>query len=530
MSDDTQPYSFDSYLNWRLNIDYYDDDAFLKSTLKTFAGEYWEQADEEARKISPLVSKRWQQFSDISARSDNQPTVQHFDAYGQRIDRIQRCSETKTMEKEVFGLGLFSSKTSSWEKLIQLYLIYENGEACISCPLACTEGLAALLDAYAISPELLHIRTHLKDGIDGDFAIASQFISEIHGGSDIAANTVEAIEEDGNWRLYGQKFFCSAAHADYFLVTARPSGQENIAAFVVPAWQFDDYQSRRRNHYRIDRLKQKMGTCELPTAEISFDGALAYPVEPMDKGIAHVVGIVLSCSRLTIGIFSAAVMSRAVREATNYAKFRQAFGRPIEDFPMLAGQLEQMRVRAQRTTAGFFKFYRHLQQLEGGLLNNNDQTQSISQKRHIFEVRELILLQKIVSAADSVDVLRTAMSVFGGHGVIEDFSSLPRLYRDAMVNELWEGPRNVLLSQIYRDFRQASDWYPANEFVTNILRGSNSFLVKQLSRDMLAQVSNASFDCLEDAGIEQCEEWAHCCERLFHTYQDNALAEVEQNL
>lgn len=530
MSDSTQTYSFDCYLNWRLNIDYYDDDAFLKSTLKTFAGEHWLGADQKAREISPLVSKRWQQNSEISARKDNQPVLQHYDAYDQRIDRIHRCAETEHMEREVFDLGLFSSKTSAWEKLIQLFLIYENGEACISCPLACTDGLAALLDAYAVTPELLNIRTHITEGIDGDFAIASQFITEIQGGSDIGANTVEAIEDDGEWRLYGEKFFCSAAHADYFLVTAKPAGQENIAAFVVPAWQIDGRESELRNHYRINRLKNKMGTCELPTAEISFDGALAYPVDQTDKGISRVVGIVLARSRLTIGIFSAAVMMRAVREAANYADFRHAFGRPIGNFPMLAGQLDRIRHQAQRTTAGFFKFYRHLQQLDGGLLNDNEETHSTSQRRHLFEIRELIMLQKIVSAADSVDVLRSAISVFGGHGVIEDFTSLPRLFRDAMVNELWEGPRNVLLSQIYRDLRQASDWYPANEFVANLLRGSNSFLAKQLGRDMRALVLSGSFNNLEEAGIEQCEEWEYCCERLFHAYQDNALDEVELNL
>ena len=530
MPDSATDYSFDSYLNWRLNIDYYDDDAFLKKTLEVYADENWVAADEIARITSVKASRRWREFSEISACTENQPKLLHFDAYNQRIDRIQRCKETEQMEREIFGLGLFSSETSAWQKLIQLLLIYENGESCICCPLACTDGLSILLDRYAVTPELLKIRAHIKEGINGKYAIASQFITEIQGGSDIAANRVEATEKNAQWRLSGKKFFCSAAHADYFLVTAKPSGLNNVAAFVVPAWQNGDVESRQRNNYCIDRLKPKMGTCELPTAEISFNGARAYPVAPMDKGLSHVVGIVLACSRLTVGIFSAAIMLRAVREATYYAQFREAFGRPIAQFPLLAGQLEDIRQQACRTTAGFFKLYRHLLNLDGGLLNDNDASQAIEQRRHLFEIRELIMLQKIVAAADSVDTLRTAISVFGGHGVIEDFSSLPRLFRDAMVNELWEGPRNVLLAQMYRDFKQALAWYPADEFVTRILQGSNSSLVKQLSRDMLRLIASNDINELSTASIEQCQEWEYNCVRMFHAYQDNALLEVEKSV
>ncbi len=530
LPDSATDYSFDSYINWRLNIDYYDDDAFLKKALEVYADENWFAADEKARITSVKASRRWREFSEISACIENRPKLLHFDAFNQRIDRIQRCEETEHMEKEIFGLGLFSADTSAWQKLIQLLLIYENGESCISCPLACTDGLASLLDRYAVTPELLKIRAHIKEGINGEYAIASQFITEIRGGSDITSNRVKAIEKYGQWRLYGKKFFCSAAHADYFLVTAKPSELNHVAAFVVPAWQNSDAESRLRNNYFIDRLKPKMGTCELPTAEISFDGALAYPVTPMDKAVSQVVGIVLACTRINIGIFSAAIMLRAVREATYYAQFREAFGQSIAQFPMLASQLDHIRLQACRTTAGFFKLYRHLINLDGGLLNDNDASQSIDQRRHLFEIRELIMLQKIVAAADSVDTVRTAISVFGGHGVIEDFSSLPRLFRDAMVNELWEGPRNVLFAQIYRDFKLAGDWYPADEFVNRILQGSNSIMLKQLSRDMLRLVAGNDNCELGTASIEHCQEWEYNCILMFHAYQDNALLEVEKSV
>ena len=123
---------------------------------------------------------------------------------------------------------------------------------------------------------------------------------------------------------------------------------------------------------------------------------------------------------------------------------------------MLAYQLRKLEHSAQRTTACAFKLYRDFLELPGGLKGGlgGEEPEDIRRKR--FEVRELIMLQKITASWDCTDSIRGAMSVFGGHGVMEDFSILPRLYRDAAVNELWEGPRNVLLTQMHRDFQRAS--------------------------------------------------------------------------
>ena len=93
-----------------------------------------------------------------------------------------------------------------------MFLIYQNGEACISCPLTCTDGMVALLEQYAESAVLKKILKHCTEGIQGDFGIGAQFITDIQGGSDVPSNLVEAVPEDDEWRLYGKKFFCSAAH------------------------------------------------------------------------------------------------------------------------------------------------------------------------------------------------------------------------------------------------------------------------------------------------------------------------------
>lgn len=525
----SNPYSFDEFLSWRNSVDYYRDDDFFRKVVRHYTGGEWERVNRAAEKISAQVSFRWRDMADAIARPEERPYVLHYDGHGNRIDRIVRPKDTEILEKEIFSEGLFSSKTTPWEKLVKMFLIYQNGEACVACPLTCTEGLVELLNRFADTPQLKGILKHCKEGVEGEFAIGAQYLSEIQGGSDVPSNVLEAVEEDGAWRLFGTKFFCSATHAEYAVVTAKPRGSDKVALFVVPSWLPGDRARERRNGYTIDRIKWKMGTSELTTAEITFNGALAYPAGPLDRGVANVVGIVLTYSRLTVGLSGAASMTRVAREAKGYAKFRDAFGVKIGQFPMVAGQLARMDLNARRSTAGAFKLYSEFMSLEGGLKGGMAHDGSIESRRKRFNVRELIMLQKIAASWDAVDVIRSAMSIFGGHGVMEDFSSLPRLYRDAAVNELWEGPRNVLLTQMHRDFQRAGEWYRPAEFVANALSGFDPVLVKDLSGEMEDIIAHPSLFENDAKTMEVCERWDGFCHRFFHAYQDLALEEVEKS-
>jgi len=139
------------------------------------------------------------------------------------------------------------------------------------------------------------------------------------------------------------------------------------------------------------------------------------------------------------------------------------------------------------------------------------------------------MLQKITAAWDTTDVIRSCMSVFGGHGVMEDFSSLPRLYRDSAVNELWEGPRNVLLMQMHRDFQRISKWYSPMEFTADILKGNDSAIIHELGTEMAELVSHANLLQLVETTMDVCRRWDAFCQRFFHAYQDAALMEVENH-
>lgn len=522
------PYSFDAFLQRRNGFDYYADDPFLQRIVRYHGGKDWEKINAAVRRLSATASFRWRDMADAAARPENRPFLLHYDGHHHRIDRIVRPPQTTIMEREVFAEALFSRRIDPLERLMKMFVIYQNGEACVACPLVCTEGLVALLEAFVDTPETQEILAHCRDGIAGDFGIGAQYLSEIQGGSDIPANVLEAVQEDGTWRLFGTKFFCSATQADYAVVTAKPRGTEKVGLFVVPSWLPGDKEREIRNGFTIDRMKWKMGTSELPTCEITFRGALAHPIGPIDRGLANVVGIVLTYSRLTVGLSGAASMTRAAREARQYGEFREAFGRPILQFPMVAGQIEELAKYARRSTAGAFKLYGEFGKLEGKVKVGVRQDDPPQLRRKRFEVRELVMLQKITASRDAVDQLRLAMSIFGGHGVMEDFSALPRLYRDAAVNELWEGPRNVLLSQIHRDLQKARDWYRPSAFVENVLSGAEKSAACELAEEAEELVAFKSLDEISEPAVQTCRRWNSFCHRLFHAYQDLALAEVGQ--
>ena len=142
------PYNFDAFIDWRNNVDYYADDPFLQKLVRHFAGDDWPNVDTAARKLSRQASFRWRDLADRAARPENSPYLLQYDGHNHRIDRIVRPLETVLMEEEVFAEALFSRKTSPWERLVKMFLIYQNGEACIACPLTCTEGLVAILEAF----------------------------------------------------------------------------------------------------------------------------------------------------------------------------------------------------------------------------------------------------------------------------------------------------------------------------------------------------------------------------------------------
>lgn len=515
------PYSFESFVRQRDAFDYYADDDFLQRLTRQYAGNAGEAIHRNLLEFSPRVSFRWRELAEINALPENRPWIMHYDGHGNRIDRIVRPRETKILESEITGTGLFSERTPRWERLVKLLLLHQNGEHGVMCALACTEGLIALVEQYLDSADPCVERAwrHCKEGIDGDFGLGSQFLTEAQGGSDVQANVLEAEPHGTHYRLRGVKFFCSACHADYAIVTAKVAGTEEVSTFLVPTWLPGDRERERRNGHVLRRLKRKLGTIALPTGEIEYQGAVAYPVGPLGRGVANVVGHVLTVSRINVAVGAAAASIRAAREARLYAEFRTVFGRRVADYPLAAGQLEELERVARRTAAGLFRVYDELLAV-GGLTAGLPRDEDASARRRKLRLRLLIMLQKIVSMRDSIESLRSAISLFAGHGVMECFSALPGLLRDAMINEQWEGPRNLLLNQIHRDLRRVAEWYPPGEVAADLLSGDRAGLAAELERLVALDLFDGKPDPVLVAGARDWDEFA---QELFHRFQDEAL-------
>ena len=135
-------------------------------------------------------------------------------------------------------------------------------------------------------------------------------------------------------------------------------------------------------------------------------------------------------------------------------------------------------------------------------------------------------MQKLVTAYDSVDALRKGISIFGGHGVIEDFCSLPRIFRDAAVNELWEGPRNVLLIQLFRDMGRAADFYPADQFLGDFLSGAPQAEIADLSYRAMEFGADPPFQKIDEGSRRRALAWEQFIVDIFRVYQEAALREV----
>ena len=315
------------------------------------------------------------------------------------------------------------------------YLLAHAGEGGHACPVVCTAGLVRALKAHG-SYELRE--RFLPPLIETDYDQAergAQFLTERHGGSDVGANRVEAIPDGAGWRLHGEKWFCSVADADQFLVTARPrgapEGTRGIGCFLVP---------RSGGGFRIRRLKDKLGTRALATGEIEFDGAPAYALGPLEDGFRTAVGV-LNTSRWLNALGSAGLMRRATIVASEFARERKAFGRVISDYPLVRENLAVMKVEADAALASTMELTELVDRLDKGEAGEEDTAWH----------RVLVNANKVVTSLAATKVTRRGIEALGGNGTIEDFSPLPRLYRDAIVFESWEGTHNVLCAQVLRD-------------------------------------------------------------------------------
>jgi hypothetical protein len=379
----------------------------------------------------------------------NLPRYEGWDGVGQYTAAVAHHPSWREAGRLIYGTGImaaYGEPVVPHRYILGLfYLTAQAGEAGHNCPLACDAGAIRALQALGTPAQKARYLGRLLDpDFDTNFT-ASQFLTEVQGGSDVGSNAVEAVRaEDGTWRIHGEKWFCSNADADVFLMTARVAGQgkgtRGLGLFVVSRLREDG----AVNGFRIRRLKDKLGTRSMASAEIDFEGAVAESLGAPEQGFHNVIRLVITTSRLYNAVGCAAHARRAWAVASTYAQHRTAFGQPIGRFPEVAETLAWMRADAAASMASSLWLAGMLERQEAGALSREEEG----------FLRVAVNLNKMWTAHLGHDAVNRGIEVLGGNGAIESFSILPRLLRDNVVYENWEGTHNVLRAQVLRDARR----------------------------------------------------------------------------
>ena len=397
---------------------------------------------EQGRMLATIVEPMVVQME----RHWNLPREDRWDGIGRRTEGVAYDGRYHEVGRHLYGVGTISRLAEPGNVLHSAslgYLCNQLGEAGHNCPIVCTAGIVrALQDAASdelkarFLPGLLSREYDVK--LDG-----AQFMTEVQGGSDVGLNGVTATPTDqpGAWRINGEKWFCSNATASLILLTARPDGAApgtgGLGLFLVPR-TLDDGSV---NTFYLRRLKEKLGTRAMASGEIDFVDTLAWNVGPVDCGFKTMMTNVINTSRLYNASGTLGMARRAQTIGWTFAGHREAFGGPIRRYPLVQETLADNGAELAVLLAGHLDLCHRRDALDLGQAGPAD--------AGFFRVA--LNLNKYRTSVSASEVVRGAIELLGGNGAIESFSALPRLLRDCVVYENWEGTHNTLAMQVLRD-------------------------------------------------------------------------------
>ncbi len=366
------------------------------------------------------------------------PRLETHDREGAAVGRVVlnpaylEC-HAEAYRRGVIGLAFTDDPAPHLLSFTMGYLLSE-ADVSIHCPVTMTGAVAYVLDRLA--PEAVRAR-YLPEMVrmDGAAKSGGTWATEQHGGSDVGATTTTAEQADGHWRLTGLKWFTSNAGAGLALATARPTGapdgSKGLGCYLVPS-ELDDGQP---NRIRNRRLKDKLGTRGLATAEAELEGAFAVEVAPPPHGLKAMMEA-LEYSRIHNSVAAAGVHRRAFLEAACWATHRVAFGRPIRDYPMVRDGLLDLAMEQEASTALAF---------ESAVAFDT----ALADEEQRAWLRTVTALAKYQTAEQAVRAATRAVELVGGNGYTEEWPTA-RLYRDALVTAVWEGPANIQALELLR--------------------------------------------------------------------------------
>lgn len=366
------------------------------------------------------------------------PRLESHDRHGNRLGRVicnpayLECHQ-EAYRRGVIGLCYGPEAAPHLLSFVMGYLL-SSADISIHCPVTMTGALAYVLDRFA--PEPLRA-AYLPELVrrDGTAKTGGTWATEEHGGSDIGATATVARPDGEAWRLTGLKWFASNADSGLALATARPlgapEGGAGLGCYLLP----DRLPDGAPNRYWVRRLKDKLGTRGLPTGEIDLEDAWALEIAGPGAGL-KVMMEALGYSRIHNAVAACGVQRRALLEALCWASHREAFGAAIGNYPMVRDALLDLATEAEASTALAF---------EAGIAFDA----ALEDEDARAWLRTATALAKYRTAEHGVRAAFRAIEIVGGNGYTEEWPTA-RLFRDAMVLPVWEGPVNIQALELLR--------------------------------------------------------------------------------
>jgi acyl-CoA dehydrogenase len=420
-------------------LNFYEIDRGLRDLLPLYLTDTdYRQLVPHFHRLGGLAGGRLDELARIADK--NTPVLHARDRFGRDEDWIDYHPAYREMEAIAFGDFQFHAMSHRGGALgasrplpavatYALQYLFVQAEFGLMCPISVTDTSIHLIRKFASAGPKDYLLPKMLSSELATLWKGTQFMTERAGGSDAGAIETVARLQDGVWRLTGDKWFCSHADADVALLLARPEGAppgtKGLALFALPRRLKDG----RRNSYKIVRLKDKLGTRSMASGEIRLEGAVAYLVGDLDRGLKQMMEQV-NLSRLSHGVRAAAMMRRCVNEAMVAAQTRTAFGETIVNYPLLRRQLLKLIVPTEQALSMVLFAASSMDQANAG----DADAQSL--------VRILTPLLKFRACRNNIPVATGSMEVRGGNGYIEEWVHA-RLVRDAHIGVLWEGTSNI---------------------------------------------------------------------------------------
>ena len=411
------------------------------------------------------------------------PRLRTHDRFGERIDEVEFHPAWHELMKVAIGHGLHAlpwreSRPGAHAARAAAFYVWSQVEGGHGCPVSMTyAAVPALRKSPALAAEWEPLMTTLdydpglrhhsnKKGV-----LFGMAMTERQGGSDVRANTTRAVSAGANGEhlLTGQKWFCSAPMCDAFLVLAQAPG--GLSCFLLPRVLPDG----TRNAFHIERLKDKLGNRSNASSEIALDGAWAVMVGEEGRGVRTIIEMV-NHTRLDCVIGSASLMRQAVAQATHHTAHRSAFGKMLSEQPLMVNVLADLAVESEATTILMMR-------LAGAFDRAADPAEA-----HFRRIG--VAIAKFWTCKRAIALVAEALECHGGNGYVEE-SILPRLYREAPLNSIWEGSGNVNALDVLRAMQREPESLAAYLEEVELARGAHPRFDRAID-DLKRELANSN--------------------------------------